>query len=162
MAAKAVQKIVPHLWYAKDAEQAAKLYTSLFPDSRIDRVTPMAADSPSGPAGSVVTVEFTLFGQSFMAITAGPLEPFNHAISFVVHCDTQAELDKYWNALLEGGSTEPCGWLKDRFGVSWQIVPSILGELLASPDRQKAKRATEAMLKMGKLDIAGLQAAFEG
>lgn len=155
-------KIFPHLWYAKEAEEAARLYTSLFPDSRVDRVTAMPSDSPSGPSGSVKVVDFTLFGKRFQAISAGPLEPFNHAISLVVVCDDQAELDRYWNALLEGGKAEQCGWLKDRFGVSWQIVPRVLDTLMASTDLAAAKRATDAMLKMVKLDIAALQAAFDG
>src|SRR5213082_2640587 len=119
MAVKRSSKIFPHLWYAKEAEEAARFYASIFPDSRVDRVTPLPVDSPSGPAGSVKLVEFTLFGQPFMAMSAGPLDPFNHAISFVVNCDDQAELDRYWNALLEGGKAEACGWLKDRYGVSW-------------------------------------------
>ena len=106
--------------------------------------------------------EFVLFGQPFVAMSAGPLDPFNHAISFVVNCEDQAELDRYWNALLEGGSAEQCGWLKDRFGLSWQIVPSVLGEMMAGPDRAKAKRASDAMMKMVKFDIAALQAAFAG
>ena len=162
MAAKLGQKITPHLWYAKDAEAAAKFYTSVFPDSRIDRVTVMPADTPSGPEGSCNVVEFTLFGQAFMAITAGPLDPFNHAISFVVSCDDQSEIDRYYEALMRGGEAEPCGWIKDRFGVSWQIVPRVFADMMADPDRGKAKRATEAMLKMKKLDIAALQKAFEG
>ncbi len=113
------QKITPFLWYAKEAEEAAGFYTSIFPDSRVTRVTAMQSDSPSGPPGSVKVVEFVLFGQTFIAMSAGPLDPFNHAVSFVVNCDTQAELDRYWNALLEGGgSPEQCGWLKDRFGLS--------------------------------------------
>jgi predicted 3-demethylubiquinone-9 3-methyltransferase (glyoxalase superfamily) len=162
MPAKLAQKIVPHLWYAKEAEEAARFYASVFPDSRVDRVTPLPADTPSGPAGSVVVVEFTLLGQPFMAISAGPLDPFNHAISFVVLCDNQQELDRYWNGLLAGGQPEQCGWLRDKFGVSWQIVPTVLGEMMTDRDKTKAKRATEAMLKMVKLDIAGLKAAFDG
>ncbi|WP_437339458.1 VOC family protein [Sorangium sp. So ce394] len=156
-----VQKITPHLWYAKEAEEAARFYASIFPDSRVDRVTPLPSDTPGGPAGSVKVVEFTLCGQPFMAISAGPLDPFNHSISFVVSCDDQAEVDRYWNALLEGGSAEQCGWLKDKFGVCWQIVPTVLGDLMADPDPQKARRVSEAMLKMVKLDIAGLKAAHE-
>lgn len=155
-----VAKIVPHLWYANEAEEAARFYTSIFPNSHIDRVTPVPADTPSGPAGSVKVVEFTIAGQPFMAITAGPLDPFNHAISFCVMCDDQAEIDTYWTALLNGGSPEQCGWLKDRYGVSWQIVPTVLGGMMADPDRTRAKRVAEAMLKMVKLDIAGLQAAY--
>jgi predicted 3-demethylubiquinone-9 3-methyltransferase (glyoxalase superfamily) len=162
MTSKVRQKITPHLWYAKEAEEAARFYASIFPDSRVDRVTPVPADTPSGPAGSVKVVEFTLFGQPFQAISAGPLDPFNHAISFVVSCDDQAEVDRYWNALLKGGSAEQCGWLKDKYGLSWQIVPARLDEMMVDPDREKARRATEAMLKMVKLDIAALETAFRG
>ena len=158
-----MQKITPFLWYAREAEEAAAFYASVFPDSRIGRVTTMPSESPSGPPGSVKVVEFTLFGQPFTAMSAGPLDPFNHAVSFVVNCDDQAEIDRYWDALLRGGgSPEQCGWLKDRFGLSWQIVPTVLGEMMADPDQAKAKRATDAMLKMVKLDIAALQAAFDG
>jgi predicted 3-demethylubiquinone-9 3-methyltransferase (glyoxalase superfamily) len=157
-----MQKITPHLWFVDNAEEAARFYASIFPDSRVDRVTPIPADTPSGPAGSVAVVEFTLFGQAFMAISAGPLDPFNHAISFVVNCANQAEVDRYWDALLDGGSAEQCGWLKEHYGVSWQIVPTALGEMMTDPDRAKAKRAAEAMLKMVKLDIAGLRRAFDG
>jgi predicted 3-demethylubiquinone-9 3-methyltransferase (glyoxalase superfamily) len=160
--AKLNQKIVPHLWYTNDAEQAARFYASIFPDSRVDRVTPIPADTPSGPAGSVPIVELTLFGQRFMAISAGPLDPFNHAVSFMVLCDTQAEIDRYWSALLEGGRAEECGWLRDRYGVAWQIVPSMLQDWMADPDRERAKRVATAMLKMKKLDIGALQAAFQG
>jgi predicted 3-demethylubiquinone-9 3-methyltransferase (glyoxalase superfamily) len=159
---KPLQKITPHLWYTKEAEEAAQLYASIFPDSRVDRVTALPVDSPSGPAGSVKVVEFTLFGQSFTAMSAGPHDPFNHAICFVVSCDDQAEVDHYWDALLEGGSAEQCGWLKDKYGVSWQIVPVALGQMMADPDRDKARRVAEAMMKMVKLDVAGLQAAYEG
>jgi predicted 3-demethylubiquinone-9 3-methyltransferase (glyoxalase superfamily) len=155
-------KIVPHLWYTKEAEAAARFYASIFPDSRVDRVTPLPADSPSGPAGSVSVVEFTLCGQPFMAISAGPLDPFNHAISLLVMCEDQAEIDRYWNALLEGGAAEQCGWLRDRYGVSWQITPRALGEMMSDPDRKRAARVAEAMLKMIKLDVAALQAAFAG
>ena len=116
-------KIVPFLWYTKEAEEAAAFYASIFPDSRVDRVTAMPVDSPSGPAGSVKVVEFTLFGQSFQAMSAGPMDPFNHAISLMVMCEDQAELDRYWNALLEGGKAEACGWLRDKYGVCWQLVP---------------------------------------
>jgi predicted 3-demethylubiquinone-9 3-methyltransferase (glyoxalase superfamily) len=157
-----MQKITPFLWYSKEAEEAAAFYASVFPDSRVGRVTSMPSESPSGPPGSVKVVEFVLFGQPFIAMSAGPLDPFNHAVSFVVNCDDQAELDRYWIALLEGGSAEQCGWLKDRFGLSWQIVPTVLGEMMADPDRTKAKRASDAMMKMVKIDIAALQAAFAG
>jgi predicted 3-demethylubiquinone-9 3-methyltransferase (glyoxalase superfamily) len=158
----AIQKITPFLWYAKEAEEAARFYTSIFPDSRIKRVSAMQAESPSGPPGSVKIVEFLLFGQSFTAMSAGPLDPFNHAVSFVVSCDDQAELDRYWNALLQGGSAEQCGWLKDRYGLSWQIVPTVLGEMMGDPDVTKARRTAEAMMTMVKIDIAALKAAHSG
>jgi predicted 3-demethylubiquinone-9 3-methyltransferase (glyoxalase superfamily) len=157
-----MQKITPFLWYSTQAEEAAAFYASIFPDSRINRVTTLLSESPSGPPGSVKVVDFVLFGQPFVAMSAGPLDPFNHAVSFVVNCDSQAELDRYWNGLLEGGSAEACGWLKDGFGLSWQIIPTVLGQMMAAPDRVKAKRASDAMLKMVKIDIATLQAAFDG
>ena len=126
-----MQKITPFLWYAKEAEEAAKFYASIFPNSRVGRVTSLPSESPSGPPGSVKIVEFTLFGQSFTAMSAGPLDPFNHAISFVVNCDDQAELDRYWNALLEGGGQpQACGWLIDRFGLRWQIVPAVFDTMM--------------------------------
>jgi predicted 3-demethylubiquinone-9 3-methyltransferase (glyoxalase superfamily) len=159
---QATQKITPFLWYSRQAEEAAAFYVSIFPDSRVTRVTALPSESPSGPPGSVKIVEFVLFGQPFTAMSAGPLDPFNHAVSFVVHCDNQAELDRYWNALLQDGSAEQCGWLKDRFGLSWQIVPTVLDAMMADPDRVKAKRASDAMLKMVKIDIAVLHAAFAG
>jgi predicted 3-demethylubiquinone-9 3-methyltransferase (glyoxalase superfamily) len=158
----AIQKIIPFLWYAKEAEEAAKFYASIFPDSRIERVYALPVESPSGPPGSVRVVEFLLFGQKFIAMSAGPMDPFNHAISLTVNCDTQAELDRYWNALLDGGSAEACGWLKDRYGVSWQIVPTELDNLMADPDPAKAKRTAQAMMKMVKFDIAALKAAHDG
>jgi predicted 3-demethylubiquinone-9 3-methyltransferase (glyoxalase superfamily) len=157
-----MQKITPFLWYSKEAEEAAAFYASIFPDSRVTRVSALQSESPSGPPGSVKVVEFVLFGQPFVAMSAGPMDPFNHAISFVVNCKDQAEVDRYWNALLQGGSPEACGWLRDRYGLSWQIVPTVLGEMMASPDKARAKRASDAMLKMVKLDIATLQAAFDG
>jgi predicted 3-demethylubiquinone-9 3-methyltransferase (glyoxalase superfamily) len=155
-------KIIPHLWYAEAAEEAARFYASIFPDSRVDAVTALPADTPSGPAGSVTIVEFTLVGQPFMAISAGPLDPFNHAISFVVECDDQAELDRYWDALGESGTIESCGWLRDRYGVSWQIVPRELGPMMRDPDREAVGRAAEVMLRMKKLEIAPLERAFRG
>ncbi len=157
-----MQKITPFLWYSKEAEEAAKFYASIFPNSRVTRVVAMPSESPSGPPGSVKVVEFELFGQRFTAMSAGPLDPFNHAVSFVVSCEDQAELDRYWNALLQGGSAEQCGWLKDRYGLSWQIIPSILPKLMGDPDKAKAKRASDAMMKMVKIDIAALQAAYAG
>ena len=162
MALKSRSKIFTHLWYAKEAEEAARFYASLFPDSRVDRVTPLMSDSPSGPAGSVKVVDFTLFGQRFQAMSAGPMDPFNHAISLVVACDDQAELDRYWNGLLQGGGkTEACGWLRDRFGVSWQIVPAAMDDWMDASDPARAKRVGDAMLKMIKLDVAALKAAYD-
>ena len=157
-----MQKITPFLWYAKEAEEAANFYASIFPDSRVTRVSALQSESPSGPPGSVKVVEFVLCGQPFMAMTAGPQDPFNHAISFMVKADDQAELDRYWDALLEGGNAEACGWLKDKYGVSWQIVPAVMDEMMSDKDPVRAKRVTDAMLKMVKLDIAKLQAAYDG
>ena len=162
MALRHGTRIFPHLWFAKEAEEAAAFYASIFPDSRVDRVTPLPSDTPSGPAGSVKVVDFTLFGQRFQAISAGPLDPFNHAISLVVTCRDQAELDRYWAALLQGGTPEECGWLRDRYGVSWQVVPAALDELMTGPDVARTKRVCDALLKMRKLDIAALQAAYDG
>lgn len=156
-------KIFPHLWYAREAEEAARFYTSIFPDSRIDRVSTMESESPSGPPGSVTVVDFTLFGQRFQAMSAGPHHDFNDAISLVVLCDDQAELDRYWNALLEGGGKEQaCGWLIDRFGVRWQIVPAILDRLMSDEDSARSKRVTDALLEMVKIDIATLEKAYAG
>jgi predicted 3-demethylubiquinone-9 3-methyltransferase (glyoxalase superfamily) len=156
-------RITPFLWYAKEAEEAAAFYASIFPDSRIVRTTTLQSESPSGPPGSVKIVDFVLFGQPFTAMSAGPLDPFNHAVSFVVHCEDQAEIDRYWNGLLAGGGTpEQCGWLRDRFGLSWQIVPAALEQMMSDPDPVRAKRASDAMLKMVKIDIAGLKAALDG
>jgi predicted 3-demethylubiquinone-9 3-methyltransferase (glyoxalase superfamily) len=161
MALQRKTKIFPHLWYAKDAEGAAQLYASIFPDSRVDRVTSLMSESPSGPPGSVKVVDFTLFGQRFQAMTAGPHHDFNDAISMVVLCEDQAELDRYWNALLEGGGKpQACGWLTDRYGVRWQIVPASFDEMMRDPDPARSKRVTDAMLKMVKLDIAALEKAY--
>lgn len=160
MANMSSAKIFPHLWYAKEAEEAARLYASIFPNSRVDRVTSLPSESPSGPAGSVKIVDFTLFGQRFQAMSAGPHHEFNDAISFVVMCDDQAELDRYWNALLEGGGKpQACGWLIDRFGVRWQIIPAALEALMSDTDPVRAKKVTDALLKMVKLDIAALEKA---
>ena len=161
MAGKGRSKIYTHLWYAKEAEEAARFYTSIFPDSRVDRVTPLMSESPSGPPGSVKVVDFTLFGQPFQAMSAGPHHEFNDAISIVVSCDDQAELDRYWDALLAGGGKpQACGWLIDKFGLRWQIVPAILDEMMADKDEARSRRVTDAMLKMVKLDIATLEKAF--
>ncbi len=158
-----IQKITPHLWYAAEAEEAAAFYVSTFPDSRIDRVTTLPVETPSGPAGSVKVVDFTLFGQAFVGFASGPLDPFNHAISFMVRCEDQAELDRYWDAFLAGGGqVEACGWLRDRWGVCWQIAPAELEDMLADPDREKAARVATAMLSMVKLEIAPLRAAYQG
>jgi predicted 3-demethylubiquinone-9 3-methyltransferase (glyoxalase superfamily) len=156
-------KIFTFLWYAKDAEGAAKFYASIFPNSRVDRVTPMMSESPSGPPGSVKVVDFTLFGQRYQAMTAGPHHEFNDAMSLVVLADDQAELDRYWNALLEGGGKpQACGWLIDRYGVRWQIVPSKFDEMMADKDEARSKRVTDAMMKMVKFDIAELEKAYRG
>src|SRR5215475_9451763 len=139
MARSGRQKIFPFLWYAKDAEEAARFYASIFPDSEVTRVTPLLSESPSGPPGSVKVVDFTLFGQRFQAMTAGPHHEFNDAISIVVQCDDQAELDRYWTALLEGGGkATACGWLIDRFGLRWQIVPVILDEMMRDTDAARS------------------------
>jgi predicted 3-demethylubiquinone-9 3-methyltransferase (glyoxalase superfamily) len=161
MTAKARAKIFPFLWYAKEAEEAAKFYASIFPDSRVDGVSALQSESPSGPPGSVKVVDFTLFGQRFQAMSAGPHHDFNDAISIVVMCEDQTELDRYWNALLEGGGKpQACGWLNDRFGVRWQIVPTRLEEMMRDKDPARSKRASDAMLKMVKLDIAELEKAY--
>jgi predicted 3-demethylubiquinone-9 3-methyltransferase (glyoxalase superfamily) len=160
---KLQKKIVPHLWYAHEAVEAARFYTSLFPDSRVDRVSSLPTESPSGPAGSVDIVEFTLFGQPFSAMSAGPHHNFNDAISLMVHCESQAELDKYWDAILKhGGKPQACGWISDKYGVSWQIVPTALLGMMADPDKAKARRAAEEMMRQVKFDIAKLEAAFNG
>jgi len=160
MAPRARSKVFTHLWYAEEAEEAARFYVSVFPDSRVDRVTPLLSDSPSGPPGSVKVVDFTLLGQRFQAISAGPHHEFNDAVSLVVLCDDQAELDRYWDALLEGGGqAQACGWLIDRFGLRWQIVPAILDELMRDRNPVRSKRVSDAMMKMVKLDIAALEKA---
>jgi len=155
-------KVTQHLWFERDMESAIRFYTSLIAGSSVGWISAVPADTPSGPAGSVRLAGFTLGDQRYMAIEAGPLDPFNHAFSIMVECDTQAEIDRLWDALKEGGSTEQCGWLKDRWGLSWQIAPKRLGELMNDPDPAKAKRVTEAMLKMVKFDIAALEAAARG
>ena len=156
-------KIVPFLWYAKDADEAAKLYTSIFPDSRVNSVNALQSESPSGPPGSVKVVDFTLFGQPFRAMSAGPHHEFNDAISLTVLCEDQAELDRYWSALLAGGGKpQACGWLIDRFGVRWQIVPAAFEEMMRDKDPVRSKRVTDAMMKMVKFDIATLEKAYLG
>jgi predicted 3-demethylubiquinone-9 3-methyltransferase (glyoxalase superfamily) len=155
------QKIFPFLWYAKEAEQAAKFYASVFPDSRVNSVVTMQSESPSGPPGSVKVVDFTLLGQRFQAMTAGPHHEFNDAISITVLCEDQQELDRYWNALLEGGGKAlACGWLMDRYGLRWQIVPRVMDKMMADKDPVRSKAATDAMMKMVKFDIAELERAY--
>jgi len=158
-----LQKIVPFLWYNREAAEAARFYASLFPDSRVDSVTSMPADSPSGPAGSVEVVDFTLFGQRFSAMSAGPHHEFNDAISLLVNCETQAELDRYWDGILKhGGKPQACGWIIDKYGVRWQIVPTALIAMVSDSDKVKARRAADEMMKQVKFDIARLEAAYHG
>ena len=158
-----MSKIAPCLWFDGEAEEAARYYVSLLPDSRVDHVQKNVTDSPGGKAGSVLVVEFTLAGQRFMALNGGTRFEYTHAVSFHIACADQAEVDRLWDALSAGGGkAEQCGWLKDRYGVSWQIVPTVLPKMLADPDPAKAQRAMQAMLGMIKLDIAGLQAAYDG
>ena len=159
------QKITPFLWFNNQAEEAAKFYTSIFRNSKIGKVAryDKANEKVSGqPAGSVMTVEFQLEGQDFVALNGGPHFKFNEAVSFVVNCSTQAEVDRFWAKLSAGGKKVQCGWLKDKYGVSWQIVPTILGELLSSKDAEKSHRVMQAMLKMVKLDIGKLKRAARG
>ena len=154
-----MSKIAPCLWFDGEAEQAARFYVSLLPNSRIDHVQKNVTDSPAGKAGSVLIVKFTLAGQGFLALNGGTRFEYTPAISFQVDCADQAEVDRLWDGLSAGGAVERCGWLRDRYGVSWQIVPSVLPQLLGDPDPAKAQRVMQAMLQMVKLDIAGLQAA---
>ncbi|MCE3281511.1 MAG: 3-demethylubiquinone-9 3-methyltransferase [Chitinophagaceae bacterium] len=156
-----MQKITPFLWFNDQAEEAANLYTSLFRDSKITKIARYPEGSP-GPAGKVMTVEFELFGQQFTALNGGPSFNFTEAVSFMVNCDSQEEIDKYWETLLQGGSAQQCGWLKDRYGLSWQITPTIMGQLMTDKDKAKTERVMQAMMKMVKLDIATLKAAYEG
>jgi predicted 3-demethylubiquinone-9 3-methyltransferase (glyoxalase superfamily) len=157
-----MSKIAPCLWFKSEAEEAAKFYVSLLPDSKILYVQKNIMDSPGGKAGSALIVEFQLAGQRFQALNGNPQFSFNHAISISVDCKDQAEVDRLWAALLKGGEAVACGWIKDRYGVSWQIVPSVLPKMLADSDRAKAQRAMTAMMNMVKLDIAALQRAYDG
>ncbi len=153
------QTIVPHLWYDKEAKEAAEFYTSIFKDSSIKGVTTLS-DTPSG---TVEVVSFELLGQEFMAMSAGPLFTFNESISFMVKCDTQEEIDYYWDALTaDGGEPGQCGWLKDKFGLSWQVVPADMDEMMSADDPEAVARVTQAFLKMTKFDLAELQRAREG
>jgi len=155
-------KVRSHLWFADRAEEAVRFYTGLIPGSAMDETAVIPSDTPSGPAGSVYQIDFTLGGQAFTALNAGPWEPFNDAFSIMVECDDQAEVDRLWDALTEGGRAVQCGWLKDRYGLSWQIIPRRFIEMMQDPDKAKVKRAMEAMLKMVKFDIAALEVAFNG
>jgi predicted 3-demethylubiquinone-9 3-methyltransferase (glyoxalase superfamily) len=156
-----MSKIAPCLWFDGEAEEAANFYVSLLPGSRIDHIQKNVVDSPSGKTGSVLVVEFTLAGQRYLALNGGMRFEYTHAISFQVDCADQAEVDRLWDALSDGGSIEQCGWLKDRYGVSWQIVPTVLVKMLRDPDPAKAQRVMRSMLQMVKLDIAGLEAAYD-
>jgi predicted 3-demethylubiquinone-9 3-methyltransferase (glyoxalase superfamily) len=153
-------KITPFLWFDTQAEEAAKFYTSIFKNSKITSVARYPEGSP-GPAGSVMTVDFELDGQRFTALNAGPLFKFTEAISFVVRCETQQEVDEYWSKLSAGGEESQCGWLKDKFGLSWQITPNALIEMLQDKDAKKSKRVMQAMLKMRKIEIQPLRDAYE-
>lgn len=158
-----MSKISPCLWFNGQAEEAAEFYTGILPDSRIDKVVRSASDTPSGEKGSVLTVDFTLGGQKFVGLNGGPDFTFNEAISFVIDCQDQAEVDRYWDALVEGGGEHgPCGWLKDRFGVSWQVVPRQLQEYIEGSDPAAAERAMKAMLQMSKIEVEKLREAYEG
>ncbi len=150
--------IHPFLWFDTEAEAAATLYVSIFPNSKIREVARYGEAGP-GPAGQVMTVDFELDGQRFTALNGGPQFKFSEAVSFQVMCETQAEVDRYWSKLADGGEEGPCGWLKDRFGLSWQIVPTALPRLLAGPDRERSQRVMKVMMSMGKLEIAPLEAA---
>jgi predicted 3-demethylubiquinone-9 3-methyltransferase (glyoxalase superfamily) len=156
-------KITPCLWFDGTAEEAASFYVSLLPDSRINGTSRSPADNPSTAEGAVLMVDFTLAGQRFTGLNGGPQFQFTEAISLVIDCEDQAEVDRLWDALTaDGGSPGQCGWLKDRFGMSWQVVPRQLGEMLGSPDADGARRAMEAMLRMSKIDVAGMRRAFDG
>ena len=153
------QKITPFLWFDGNAEEAVNFYLSVFPDTKLGEVSHYGEGMPM-PAGTVLVANFTLFGQEFGAINAGPEFKFTEAISFMIDCKDQAEVDYYWDKLTaDGGEPSQCGWLKDKFGLSWQVVPSVLGELMTNPDPAKANRVTQALMQMGKIDIATLEAA---
>ena len=155
-------KITPCLWFDGKAEEAAEFYVSLLPDSRVDKVWRSPADTPSGPAGMVLTVDFTVAGQPLQGLNGGSDFTFSEAISFGIECEDQAEVDRLWDTLTaDGGEPGPCGWLKDRFGLSWQIVPRELNEMMEDPDPDRARRAMEAMLQMGKIEVDELRRAVE-
>ncbi len=154
------QKITPFLWFDGQAEAAAKFYVSVFRNAKI-LATARYGEAGPGPKGSVMTVVFELDGQRFIGLNGGPQFRFSEAVSFMIDCKTQEEVDYYWEKLSAGGQQQPCGWLKDRYGLSWQVVPSALGEMMSDPDATKSRRVMEAMLKMHKLDLAGLRRAYE-
>ena len=156
-----MQKITPFLWFDDNAEEAMNFYTAIFKNSKIVSVS-RYGDAGPGPKGTVMTATFELEGQRFMALNGGPVFKFNESISFFVNCETQEEVDEFWEKLSVDGQKSRCGWLKDKFGVSWQIIPSILGQLLSDKDPEKSKRVMQAMLQMQKIDIAGLRRAYEG
>jgi predicted 3-demethylubiquinone-9 3-methyltransferase (glyoxalase superfamily) len=156
-----MQKITPFLWFDKNAEDAAKFYTSIFKNSKIGKVA-RYGDAGPGPKGSVMTVEFELNGQQFVALNGGPEFKFTEAISFVVNCESQEEIDYFWGKLTAGGQEVQCGWLKDKFGLSWQIVPTAIPKMLTDPDPAKSQRVMKAMLKMIKIDLPTLQRAYDG
>jgi len=156
-----MQRIVANLWFDTEAEEAAEFYISIFKDSRIVHVARYTEAGPR-PAGMVMTVEFELDGQRFIGINGGPEFKFDEAISLMINCETQDEIDYYWERLTEGGEESQCGWLKDRYGLSWQVVPTGMDEVFSDPDPERARRAMEALLKMRKLDIAALRSAADG
>ena len=155
-------RVLQHLWFDKDMEAAIRFYTSVVPGSSVEWISAIPGDTPGGPAGSVRLASFKLGDQRYMAIEAGPLDPFNHSFSVLVECDEQAEIDRLWDAFSDGGSVEQCGWLRDRRGLCWQITPKRLGELMSDPDPAVGQRVTAAMLTMKKFDIAALEAAARG
>ena len=155
-------KVTQHLWFDHDMDAALALYTRLIPGSSIEWTSTLPADSPSGPAGSVKMAGFTLGGQSYQAIECPQIAPFTYSFSIMLECEDQAEIDRLWQALGEGGQFQPCGWLRDRWGLNWQIAPKAMKDWIDDSDRARARRVAEAMLKMGKIDIAALQAAAAG
>jgi predicted 3-demethylubiquinone-9 3-methyltransferase (glyoxalase superfamily) len=157
-----MQKITPCLWFDKEAEEAAKFYTSIFKNSKIGRISRYGEaghEIHGREAGTVMTAEFELNGHKFLALNGGPIFKFNEAVSFIVNCESQEEVDYYWEKLSDGGEERPCGWVKDKYGLSWQIVPTVLGELMSGSDHEKSDRVMQAMLQMKKLDIEKLASA---
>lgn len=158
-----MSRITPCLWYDGNAEEAANLYASIFPDSSVDAVHRSPSDYPSGKAGDVLTVDFTVLGMKFMGLNGGPNFNFDEAVSFIIHTKDQEETDRYWDAIVaSGGKPSACGWIKDRFGLSWQITPQRLLDMMTSPDKAASKRAMQAMMEMVKIDIPTLERAFSG